>query len=188
MSEDEKKVGATQPDSDTDSDDELTAMRLIVAALKPLQEQQQTRVLEYVLGRFGAVPLETQIRPAVIAAPTSGPSAGSAHAGQVHDIRTLKETKNPRTASEMSALVAYYVSEIAPAGERRVAITKADIEKYFKSGGFKLPADAAFTLVNAKNAGYLDGMGGGQYKLNPVGYNLVAHRMGSDQKKKSRRK
>jgi hypothetical protein len=54
----------------------------------------------------------------------------------------------------------------------------------FKSAVFKLPADASFTLVNAKNAGYLDSIGGGQYKLNPVGYNLVAHRMGSDEKKK----
>jgi hypothetical protein len=188
MSEDEKQVGTSLSDSDTDVDDELKAMRLVVAALKPLQEEQRTRVLEYVLGRFGAVPLQTQMGPAVIAASTSGAAAGSAHAGQVHDIRTLKETKNPRSANEMAALVAYYVSEVAPAGERRDAITKVDIEKYFKSGVFKLPADASFTLVNAKNAGYLDSVGGGHYKLNPVGYNLVAHRMGSDQKKKTRRK
>jgi len=33
------------------------------------------------------------------------------------------------------------------------------------------------TLVHAKNAGYLDSSGPGSYKLNPVGYNLVAHAM-----------
>lgn len=74
----------------------------------------------------------------------------------------------------MAALVAFYVSELAPEGERKNTITKAEIERYFKSAQFHLPSDAAFTLVNAKNAGYLDRVGSGQYKLNPVGYNLVA--------------
>ncbi len=79
----------------------------------------------------------------------------------------------------MAALVAYYLSEIAPSGDRKDAINKTDIERQFKSAGFRLPADASFTLVNARNAGYLDSAGGGNYKLNPVGYNLVVHRMGS---------
>jgi hypothetical protein len=78
----------------------------------------------------------------------------------------------------MAALVAFYVTELAPASERNSTINKADIERYFKLANFRLPADAAFTLVNAKNAGYLDNAGSGQYKLNPVGYNLVAYRMG----------
>lgn len=185
MPEDEKQNGTAQSDGDA----ELKAMNLIVGALKPLQEEQRTRVLEYVLARFGAVPLQQQLPSA--AAPVSGsgsPISGvSTHTG-VHDIRSLKEAKSPRSANEMAALVAYYVSEIAPEGERRNAITKADIEKYFKSASFRLPADASFTLVNAKNAGYLDSIGSGQYKLNPVGYNLVAHRMGIDGKKKPRSK
>lgn len=87
----------------------------------------------------------------------------------------------------MAALVAYYVSELAPAGDRRNEINKADIERYFKSAGFGLPADASFTLVHAKNAGYLDSTGTGPYKLNPVGYNLVVHRMGAREKKEPRR-
>ena len=52
--------------------------------------------------------------------------------------------------------------------------------------GFRLPADASFTLVNAKNAGYLDTAGSGQYTLNPVGYNLVVHRMGVDKTEETR--
>jgi hypothetical protein len=86
----------------------------------------------------------------------------------------------------MATLVAFYVSELAPASERSATITKADVERYFKTAGFRLPADAAFTLVNAKNAGYLDNAGSGQYKLNPVGYNLVAHRMGERETPASR--
>jgi hypothetical protein len=38
-----------------------------------------------------------------------------------------------------------------------------------------------------KNAGYLDSAGTGQYKLNPVGYNLVVHRMGAGDEQEPRR-
>jgi hypothetical protein len=186
MPEDEKQNGTAHSDGDA----ELKAMNVIVEALKPLQDEQRTRVLEYVLARFGAVPLQQQLPSALapVSASSTTTSGASTHISQVHDIRSLKEAKNPKSANEMAALVAYYVSEIASEGERRNAITKADIEKYFKSAPFRLPADANFTLVNAKNAGYLDSIGGGQYKLNPVGYNLVAHRMGGDEKKKPRKK
>jgi len=173
-----------------DGDDELKAMNAVVAALKPLRDDERRRVLEYVLGRFGAVPLQPPLTFA--AAPGSvpvsvRPSESPTDSRRIHDIRSLKEAKLPRSANEMAALVAYYVSELAPAGERRNEINKADIERYFKSAGFALPADANFTLVNAKNAGYLDSTGTGLYKLNPVGYNLVVHRMGAREKKQPRR-
>jgi hypothetical protein len=191
MPDDEKRTG-TGPTLAPDADQELAAMSAIVTALTPLQDEQRTRVLEYVLGRFGgAVAFETQFSPTISAtAPVPTHSNAPAHTSQIQDIRSLKEEKNPRSANEMAVLVAYYVSEIAPASERKNTITKADIEKYFKSAGFRLPADASFTLVNTKNAGYLESVGGGQYKLNPVGYNLVALRMGmgTTDRKQPRRK
>jgi hypothetical protein len=76
--------------------------------------------------------------------------------------------------------------KLAPTPDRKAEITKSDVERYFKAAGFNLPADATFTLNNAKNAGYLDSAGAGQYRLNPVGYNLVAHRMGSDAEEERR--
>ena len=173
-----------------EGDGELGAMHAIVAALKPLTEEERRRVLEYVLGRFGALPIQSTIPGLGVSAPSAssgGTAPAVASASAIHDIRSLKEAKSPKSANEMAALVAFYISELAPAGERKSAITKADIERYFKSAGFSLPADASFTLVNAKNAGYLDNAGGGQYKLNPVGYNLVAHRMGTREKKEPRR-
>jgi hypothetical protein len=174
MPDDQRAVGGT-----ADGDDELKAINAVVAALRPLTDEQCSRVIEYVMGRFGPV----RLPPLATAAqdePSSPVSLGThLPSGAVQDIRSLREAKNPKSANEMAALVAYYVSELAPASEKRTSITKTDIEKYFKSGGFHLPADANFTLVNAKNAGYLDAIGSGQYKLNPVGYNLVAHRMGT---------
>jgi hypothetical protein len=138
--------------------------------------------LDYVAGRFGVLPAQppTQPQSQQAAADITPPNLPTDY---VQDIRSLKEAKSPKSANEMAALVAYYVSELAPAAERTKQINKADIERYFKTAGFRLPADAGFTLVNAKNAGYLDTAGGGQYTLNPVGYNLVVHRMGIEQTK-----
>jgi hypothetical protein len=77
----------------------------------------------------------------------------------------------------MATLVAYYLSHKAPPNERKQSVNNKDIETYFKIGEFKLPSKPRFTLTNTKGAGYLDAVGDGEYKLNPVGYNLVVHSM-----------
>jgi len=100
---------------------------------------------------------------------------------QLNDIRTLANAKQPKSANEMAAVVAYYLAELAPSDDRKGEITSAEINKYFKQANFPLPAAARHTLTNAKNAGYLDvGSGRGSYKLNPVGHNLVAHGLPSE--------
>jgi len=161
-------------------DAELKAINAVVGALAPLDEEQRNRALEYVLRRFNAVafqePPVATLPPGLTASPHE--SHPTPIAALIQDIRTLKEAKAPKTANEMAALVAYYLSELAPSADRKTEITASDIHRYFKSAGFRLPANPGFTLVNAKNAGYLDSAGTGQYKLNPVGYNLVAYRMG----------
>lgn len=170
-----------------EGDAELAAIQSMITALRPLTEEARRRVLEYVLGRFGVMPIEAAVPSLAVAALSAPSSTGGDRSGPIQDIRSLKEAKSPKSANEMAALVAFYVSELAPMAERSKTITKSDIERYFKSANFRLPADAGFTLVNAKNAGYLDNAGSGQYKLNPVGYNLVAHRMGERDQKESRR-
>jgi hypothetical protein len=105
-------------------------------------------------------------------------------------IRDLKEEKQPETVNQMAALVAYYLSEMAPDNERRDEIGAVDLERYFKQAGFKLPKSLRQALPNAAAAGYFGGAGGGRYRLNPVGYNLVVHGLphGSDTSKKARPK
>ena len=181
------------PNNPTSEDVELKAINVIVAALSPLKEEQRLRALEYVLRRFNAVAL--QPAPVTTAPqafqPTASPSQTAFTAGApptMLDIRSLKETKQPKSANEMATLVAFYLSEVASPIERKEEIDKTDIERYFKLANFRLTANPGQTLVNAKNAGYLDaGSGTGQYKLNPVGYNLVAHRMGSGETESRRR-
>jgi hypothetical protein len=101
------------------------------------------------------------------------------------DIRTFKEEKQPSSAMEMAATVAYYLSELAPLPERKSEVQVEDMVKYFKQANFPLPKSPQFLLVNAKNAGYFDSIGSGNYKLNTVGYNLVAHNLPRDDGLKS---
>ena len=77
----------------------------------------------------------------------------------------------------MACLVAYYLQEVAPDAERKSTVTAGDLDKYFKQAGFKLPSRPGQVLIDAKGDGYFDSTGRGEYRLNAVGYNLVAHSM-----------
>lgn len=97
------------------------------------------------------------------------------------DIRSLKDQKRPSSARQMACLVAFYLQELAPQDDRKDAVNAADLEKYFKQAGFKLPTRLGQVLADAKLAGYFDQGARGEYKLNAVGYNLVAHNMPTEQ-------
>lgn len=164
---------------DQNPDPELKAIEQVIQALGSLQQDARERVVNYVFQRLGlstpnafAPPSfeQTPPPPAVTAPPSS-----LSHPGGVHDIRSFRTAKNPKTDNEMSALVAYYLKHLAPPEERKDSIATADIEKYFVQANYPLPKQPRFTLANAKNAGYFDPADRGFFKLNPVGHNLVAH-------------
>lgn len=75
----------------------------------------------------------------------------------------------------MACIVAYYLENLAPTSEKRAEIVTKDIEKYFKQANYALPKAIRQLLINARAAGYFDSAGRGEYRLNPVGHNLVAH-------------
>lgn len=143
-----------------DGSSQLTAIR---AACDYLKIQAPEGIQAKPLG--SSVPQET--------GGTSPPSAATAPV----DIRSLKEQKRPSSATEMATVVAFYLAEHAPETERKTEVQVEDMNKYFKQAGFPLPKKPQFLLVNARNAGYFDGLGGGKYRLNPVGYNLVVHNL-----------
>jgi hypothetical protein len=95
----------------------------------------------------------------------------------IMDIRTLKEQKKPASARQMACIVAFYLQELAPAPEKKESVNASDLDKYFKQAGFKLPGKMSQVLIDLKAAGYLDIVARGEYKLNAVGYNLVAHNL-----------
>jgi hypothetical protein len=163
-------------------DKEIEAIKTVLHALEPLDERVRTTVLQYVFQRLGiaqhlnstgAVPNASNSPPPAAA---EAPKSSDSDVGQIH-IKQFKDEKKPRSANEMAALVAYYLSHLAEEGARKDRIAAKDVETYFKIAGYPLPSKTAMTLPNAKAAGYLDASGNGEYKLNAVGHNLVVHSM-----------
>lgn len=161
----------------TSSDDaEIHAIQAIVSSLEPLDPDARSRVLAYAFARLGL-----DSAPALASrAPTPGepvalPPDAPPQPVCTQDIRTLHDEKQPRSANEMAAVVAYYLAEVAPTDERKEYVTTSDVQKYFKQAKHPLPRVPGQTLKNAAAAGYLDSAGSGRYRLNPVGHNLVAH-------------
>lgn len=156
-------------------DAELQAMQAVIEALEPLDGDARDRVIGYAFGRLdiptgGRSP--AQDRPS---APVRVEPSQAAERQNVVDVRSLCEEKQPKSANEMAALVGYYLAELAPPAERKAEITKDDIATMFKQAKYPLPKRVDMTLPNATSAGYFESIGGGQYRLNPVGHNLVAH-------------
>lgn len=182
--------------SESKDDQELRAIQQVIAALSDLDSEARARVINYVFQRLG---ISSPVALAEAGASGASPAPGMEGATALTlpgrrqvDIRSFGEEKSPRSANERVAVVGYYLAELAPADEHKTEISAADITKYFKQAGFPLPGAARMTLVNAKNAGYLDaGAERGTYKLNPVGHNLVAHSLpaaGAATRRKSTRR
>ena len=172
-------------------DKEIEAIGALLNALGPLEPKARKTVLDYVAGRLGIAPPERGEPPADTppdsTAPGEPPETGDSARDECH-INDLVQKKQPRSAIEMTVLVAYYLSHKAPKGERKQTVSTDDLTTYFKIAEFKLPKSPQYTLPNTKNAGYMDSAGSGEYKLNPVGYNLVVHSMPKTTKATTRKR
>jgi hypothetical protein len=154
------------------------AVDRVLEALRPLDDQGRQSVL---LAVFNELKIELtggaqqKLHPGSPEGALPPSSTVLREGGPVTDIRSFAQEKAPSTAVERVALVAYYVSELAPKEERKNSIDKKDLVMYFKQAGFPLPKRPEQALVNTRHAGYLDPLGDGKYRLNAVGHNLVAH-------------
>jgi len=162
--------------SETNIDPELKAIQAIISALEPLELDARKRVADYVSQRLNLSFVSNQSSDTnKNILPDLQTQSSNSSLQKILDIRSLKEQKKPSTANEMAALVAFYLAEFAPIEERKSTIETSDIEKYFKQAGYPLPKVITQTLQNAMKSGYFDTTGGGRYRLNPVGYNLIVH-------------
>ena len=163
-----------------EAEDDGKAISAIMAALKPLKPDGQVHVLNFVVKRLG-ITLDAPATPSLAGQlGTATPPPTPQSPGQsIVDIRTFAKEKKPQTVNEKVALVAYYLANLAPADERRDFIKTDDIKPYFDQANFELPtAPERVTLGNAKNAGYLNATATpGQFRLNAVGHNLIAHKL-----------
>jgi hypothetical protein len=146
----------------------------IVNALKELNDGSRLVALKAASDYLGLG--SPPIAPVSPLTPTTSPVAPTASPAAT-DIKTLKETKNPASAIEMACIVGFYLQELVPPSERKTELTVEDIGKYFRQAGYPLPKAQRQLLPDAKTAGYMDSPSRGTYRLNAVGYNLVAHRL-----------
>lgn len=179
--------------SNVNDDDGVSAITTIIAALKPLDEKTRQNVLSFVLAQLNLTPPRSSqtffdsdsAEPTNISVPIRSRSAE--FFGQ-QDIRSLAEEKSPRTVNEKVALVAFYLKNLAPADERKDQISAEDINTYFPQADFELPQAPGMALTHAKNAGYFQALGNGQFRLNPVGHNLITHKLPLGEKATTGRK
>lgn len=168
-------------------DQEIAAIKAVLSALGPLSEKARVSVLEYVIKRL-ELPAGSGLQTSPLQPHQTHQDLTSNEKPPAH-IKDFKNQKKPRSANEMAAIVAYYLSNLASEKNRKATINQKDIEIYFKIAEFPLPEQVRVTLVNAKNAGYFDSAGNGEYRLNAVGHNLVVHSMprGSGSEGKSKK-
>lgn len=158
------------------SDKKLTlgqAIDTIIEALEPLEVTARQTAINAACAHLG---LTDAIQPP--SSEKQPPNLGNQPPLKQIDIRTFKEQKEPKTAIQMACVVAYYLQELAAANERKKTVTANDLDTYFKQAKFKLPKVMAQVLPDARVAGYFESAPGkGEYSLNAVGYNLVAHNL-----------
>lgn len=161
------------------------AVDLLVKTLEAFDEKQQRTLIKTVCDlldlQIASIREERQTVLGGGVAPPPPPAPASVPDKQpelpVTDIRMLREQKKPKSAAQMAVLVAYYLQELAPEGQRRNTIKAENLEPYFKQARFDLPERIQQVLPDSKKAGYFEPVARGEYKLSRVGYNLVAHRM-----------
>lgn len=151
------KVKVTVGDAVVEVEGEEKGVVAIVQAL--------SNVIRADLKAAGPIPSSPQFEP-------------SPRSGQI-DIRTFFEEKKPSSDIEAAAVVAYYYKYLTPTEQRKDAIDSSTLQEAFRLARRPLPTKTAYTLVNARGAGYLDSTSEtGFYRLNPVGFNLVEHTLG----------
>jgi hypothetical protein len=172
----------TDPGDDGAFATEVAAIGDVLKSLSALSGPARERVVEYVTRALN-IRLE-KAPPSTAAASVPRPQRDDVGVERpptaINDIRGLRDSKQPNSANQMAALAAYYLSELAPEGQRSDVIDSAQLDRLFRQAGYPLPRRIGMTLSNATQAGYFDTTGEtGKYRLNPVGHNLVVHSLPS---------
>lgn len=158
--------------------DDLSAVKAICDALEPFDEINRERIIRWASERLG---LKTPIQNTLVN--TSGSiSTSASHSltqeqnspARPKDIKTFLDEKNPTSANQLVAAVAYYHKFEAPASERKDSITTDDLMEACRKANRERPKFPAQILVNASSFGLVDKVGSGTYEINAVGENLVA--------------
>ncbi len=154
--------------------DDLGAIKTICDALEPFDDTEKERILRWASERLG---IKNVVLTTTQTQQTGNPTASGQpiithHGGK--DIKTFLEEKNPTSANQLVAAVAYYHKFEAPAAERKNSITADDVTEACRKANRDRPKHPNVILVNANAFGLVDKVGTGTYEINAVGENLVA--------------
>ena len=159
---------------------EFDAAKTIVETLQGLDKQLQARAIRFAIESLG-LPAAFSGTSSVTSLTASSPLSNAVELPASHgsssrpkDIRQFTAEKLPKNDVQFAAIVAYYHRFEASEGERKETINAADLTEAARLVQRERPPAPGQTLINAKNTGYLDLVGGGAYKINTVGENLVA--------------
>lgn len=154
----------------------LDAAQNIVAELTGMTAEHQTLALKFATETLGLKLATASLPASEPQAPSPQDSVSRAGFGADHstDIRSFTAMKAPKTDQQFTAVVAYFYQFEAKIGERKDSIDAETMKEAARLAGRAQVARWNMTLTNAKNAGYLDTAGTGQFKLSSVGENLVA--------------
>jgi len=163
----------------TSSKSPLDAAQKIVTELQGMTPEHQTLGLKFAMETLGLnlpslTALPAHVAPAVAQPPVVATPAHNSGGGHSTDIKSFTTLKAPKSDLQFAAVVAYFYQFEAPVDHRKDVIDVETIKNAARLAGRKQTANWKYTMVNAKNAGYLDAAGDGNFKLNSVGENLVA--------------
>lgn len=156
---------------------EIEAIKTILKTLQDLDDDNRKNVIEYVLKRIGFI-LPVNGGKDSDDGNNKKSQNGEGDTEEIQHIKQFRELKQPKSALEMAVIIAYYLQYVAEAEKRKDRIGVTDLQTWFRIADYPLPrGEMRFVLVNTKNAGYIDSVGNGEYKLNAIGYNLVKHNL-----------
>lgn len=167
---------ATPSDSSLPASGLFDAAKAIVGALSDLDKPTQELAIKFAAETLGLKVPATGTAPKSVASQHAVEQHPPSGGGPTHstDIKQFTAAKSPRSDQQFAAVVAYFYRFEAPEDQRRETIDSAALVEAARLAGRRRPAKAIFTLNNAKNAGYLDRVGSGDFRINSVGENLVA--------------
>jgi hypothetical protein len=159
--------------------DELDLAKAVVGSLRGHDKAIQARAIRFATETLGLDALIPRLGgiTSVGAGRESDQSAmvpTAAVSSRRGDIKQFAQDKRPSSDVEFAVVVAYYFAFEADEAKRKESIGPNDLIEAARHVGRARPQRARGPLNRAKNAGYLDSVGAGVFKINNVGENLVA--------------
>ncbi|MGH7812773.1 MAG: hypothetical protein ACREQI_02050 [Candidatus Binataceae bacterium] len=151
------------------------AVKAIAETPKGLDKTHQERAMRFASESLGLglpAQVSTPSMAGQLATPAPAPFLGDPR--HATDIRQFTAEKAPKSDQQFAAVAAYFYQFMARESERKDWVTKEQLREAARLAKYRQPRNLLQTLVNAKNAGYLENAGPGRYRISTVGENLVA--------------